>query len=232
MNPHKQTVVNLHFCRGILFILGLVLFSAPTRATPLKLQLQPVLAPSQTLSPAPTQPSPSPLPSTLSWDDRLSFYGAGLGVALASVPLSLKAGAYLGTVSNELYATLLLPFGAFVILPAVAVTLAQHVFSHKRNIKTRFWLWPLLGGLGVQMAGFAAGAMLGVNPHNLNELVAFSLVQALLLPTLTTVTFGPQTRPLTPTRPVDLGASPAPTHSKRYLTKSAFVHVPLWTSRF
>ena len=137
-------------------------------------------------------PSPSAkAQATLSLEERLSFYGAGLGVALATIPLSLKSGAYLGTVSNELVTSLLLPFGAFTLIPATAVVIAQYFFSQQRKIKTRSWVWPLLAGIGIQVAGFATGAMLGINPNNLNELVGFSFVQALILPSVSTLVFGP-----------------------------------------
>lgn len=208
------------------------MFGTPAQATPFMRQLQPAIPHIGTVSQATIPPTKVSPPMTLTWEERLSFYGAGLGVALASVPLSLKAGAYLGTITNELYSTVLMPFGVFVILPAVAVTLAQHIFSHKRNVKTRFWLWPMLAGVGVQVVGFASGAMLGVNPHNLNELVTFSFVQALILPAVTTLMFGPQAQPLTPPTPVNLGSTHAPSHPRFVQTKSALIHVPLWTTHF
>ena len=232
MSLQKHANINVLFYRVTFCVLSMFIFAAPAQATPLIPQLQPAIPHMGTVSQAPTPPTKVSTPMALTLEERLSFYGAGLGVALASVPLSLKAGAYLGTISNELYSTVLIPFGVFVILPAVAVTLAQHIFSHKRNVKTRFWLWPMLAGVGVQMAGFASGAMLGVNPHNLNELVTFSFVQALILPAVTTLMFGPQTQPLIPTTPVNLRSTHAPSHPRFVQTKSTLIHVPLWTTHF
>ena len=65
--------------------------------------------------------TPQPKIKTITLEQRLAFYGVGFGAALATVPLALKAATFLGTVSNELTASLLMPVGVFLLAPAGAV---------------------------------------------------------------------------------------------------------------
>ena len=155
-----------------------------------------------------------PKKSSLSYEEKLSFYGVGLGIAMAAVPLSLKAASALGTVSNELSTSLLMPLGAFVLLPAGAVAWGQDTYAASKKLKRRSWLWPFLLGAGVQVGGFVAGSALGVNVANLDELVAFSFVQAVLLPVFTTALFAPEVAAPNPAgnNPAVLNARPEETH--------------------
>jgi len=222
----------------LLFICSFVFLSlwAPNslaQATLFQLQMQ---APMGTLlAAAPNKTTTPPInqdTSQLELEEHLSFFGAGLGVALATVPLSLKGGAYLGTVSNELITSILLPFGAFTLIPAVAVVVAQHYFGKQRKLKTRGWMWPFLASLGVQVAGFASGAIFGVNPHNLDELVAFSFVQALILPTVSTLLFGPQARPQPMAQTPSLLTPTSPTTRIELPSSPVGIRLPIWVSHF
>ena len=137
--------------------------------------------------------SPSPAePTTITREQHLAFYGVGFGAALATIPLAIKTATFLGTISNELASSLLMPVGVFLLAPAGAVVWGQDAYARKQALKRRSWVWPFLAGMGVQLTGFVAGAMLGVNTHNLNELVAFSFVQALALPAITSLLYAPK----------------------------------------
>ncbi len=182
------------FILNLLLCLSGALLPKSVQAQELRLSLS---APNsiQLYAQALEQKTTQPKIKTITLEQRLAFYGVGFGAALATVPLALKTAAFLGTVSNELSASLLMPISVFLLAPTGAVVWGQDTYAHKQALKRRSWLWPFFAGMGVQLAGFVTGAMLGVNTQNLQEMVAFSFVQALLLPAVTTLIFAPAPNP-------------------------------------
>lgn len=109
-------------------------------------------------------------------------FGAGAAAALVSVPLTLLAGAWVGSLSANLLLAALPGVLLLAAIPPLAVTAAVSLASSWWGGRAgRFSpaIWTTLAAHVLMVAG---GVLLGVSAHDVGSAALFTLAEALVLP--------------------------------------------------
>lgn len=107
---------------------------------------------------------------------------AGSGAAMVSVPLTLALGSAVGRLSSNLVGALLPSMLFLALIPPIAVTVAAWLVArHLDPDGTRFG--PAIGvAIGLQVVAVLVAALSGVSSANPASVVAFTAVEAVVLP--------------------------------------------------
>lgn len=141
----------------------------------------------------PTSAVESPAVGLLADDGAISMppaklFFSGAAAALFTAPASLLLGRSLGALSSSLLGALLPGLLIPLLIPPIAVVLAEWWLADD-VLPGRAPLWvPLLTTFGVQLAIVALSAIGGLNGWSSGGIAAFTLLDAVLLPTAATLT--------------------------------------------
>lgn len=113
-------------------------------------------------------------------------FGAGAAAAAITVPLTLWGASAVGTLSNNLFGAALPSLLMLWVLPPLAVTLAEVLVGNLFGAGAK--LFPALwAALGTQLVAIVGGVLLGLYSGNPTHVALFTLGEAILLPTATTL---------------------------------------------
>jgi len=130
--------------------------------------------------------SPKPPPAKTGYSSMLPSYLLGVATTAISIPSSLYLSSYIGTLSNNLYASTLPSLLSFALLPPLITNSSEHLMHDDEvtlgtHFNSSFW-----AGLGTHMLFYIAGVMLGVSTQDLGKLSAFTSAEAIVLPAVIT----------------------------------------------
>ena len=139
-------------------------------------------------------------PSSTAWSGPKLLavqFGAGAAAAAISVPLTLWGANAVGTLSNNLFGAALPSLLMLWVLPPLAVTLAEVLVGNALGADAKFFpaLWA---ALGTQLVAIVGGVLLGLYAGNPTHVALFTLGEAILLPTATTLVLGFSAQSATP----------------------------------
>lgn len=159
--------------------LVLVLLSAPAFGFSARLLEPQAVTPAAVASPALTPADPErPL-----W---LYQAGAGVGAALISVPASLYFSAWLGTLTNNVYAALVPSLLVMAIVPSFAVAFVVTLVGNWASPGT-YRFWPTFGVTAlVNILALVVGGFAGLSVGVAARVVLFTIAEAIVLPSAAT----------------------------------------------
>jgi hypothetical protein len=109
-------------------------------------------------------------------------YAAGAAVAIVAVPTSIYLGSWLGSLSNDLYASAIPVLLSIGLIPPLAIT-AITVLVGNWNTKGRYRWWPaFLATMVINGGSLAIAAWGGLSQLIVGRVIVYTLAQAVLQP--------------------------------------------------
>lgn len=146
---------------------------------------------SEEASSAPLQLTPPTLAPPRNLVKPAAFvFLAGAGAAMVSVPVSLVLGTAIGSLSSSLAGALVPSLILLAAIPPIAITVAaylvaQHFFPDAARFSPAIFV-----AIGLQLIGVLSAVFAGVSSVNPASVVAFTAVEAVVIPAGVALTMG------------------------------------------